>query len=64
MEKTTKFVVQYNVREYWHDWYGYNDRGDAFRAADKLPSQIGDRPVRVIERTTTDHIITMDKENG
>ena len=55
---TTKFIVQYKVREWWHDYYTYSSQSDAMRAADHLPGCISSRPVRIVERTTTDIILS------
>lgn len=52
-----EFVVQYKVRTWWHDYYSYSTDDDAYKSIDHLPECIKERPVRVVERVTTDTIL-------
>ena len=58
-ERKVKFVLQYCVRGWWHDYYHYSDADKAIEAMRVLAAveEFAKYPKRVIERTITDHVI-------
>lgn len=52
-----EYVVQYMVRQWWHNYYSYYTADDAKKSVQHLPECIKERPVRVVERVTTDSVI-------
>lgn len=58
-ERQVKFVLQYCVRGWWHDYYHYIDADKAIEAMRVLAAveEFAKYPKRVTERTITDHVI-------
>lgn len=58
-ERQVKFVLQYCVRGWWHDYYHYSDTDKAIEAMRVLAAieEFAKYPKRVVERTITDHIV-------
>jgi hypothetical protein len=53
--KDEKWVLQYNVRGWWHDFFAYHTEADALRAAERT-QEIARYPRRIVSRMVTDTI--------
>lgn len=58
------YIVQYKVRDWWHDYYSYCTAADAFKSMDHLPECVKERPTRIVKRVITETIITQRITNG
>lgn len=57
IERKTEYIVQYKVREWWHNYYSYSTDIDAIRAIEHTPDCIKERPMGIVERTISDSVI-------
>jgi hypothetical protein len=57
IERKTEYIVQYKVRERWHNYYSYSTDIDAIRSIEHTPDCIKERTMRIVERTISDSVI-------
>lgn len=57
IDRKTEYIVQYKVRDLWHNYYSYSTDIDAIRSIEHTPDCIKERPMRIVERTISDAVI-------